>query len=228
MRFSTLMLALFTLTASSACGDINLRDGTTAGHSYCQDKQGAFHFKVLVPPWKYNKEYKCSQWEGRQCVGTWSATGRYVFVVSDIPFVNFDSEIVASFHVTRVSGATNQQALQLITLEQIGAQGSAASFADDDTYPRPVSYEASGLSGHEVLWRQERSFEGSSYNWYRRDVFLKGAQGQLYYLQLFSIDTLDKPEFDAILETFREGPAPDGAPDCQCKDEHDPKGVQPC
>ncbi|MFH2009481.1 MAG: hypothetical protein ABI333_23010 [bacterium] len=212
-----------------ACGDINMRDGVSAGSSYCQDRSGQFHFKALVPPWKYNKEYRCTSMQSRQCVGTWQPTGRYVFVVSDIPFVNYDSEIVASLAVEVISGNTAQNAQNVIIDKQIGQAGSDASFYGDEVYPRVVeAVSEGGLTGHEVLWRQNRSYEGQSYNWYRRDVFLLGAGGRVFHVEMFSIDFLDKPEFDAILGSFREGVSPDGAPDCACQDEHDPSGPQDC
>ena len=80
----THLLMLITALALASCGAINARDGVLAGASYCQDFNGYFHFKAHVPPWKYNKEYKCTNVQNRQCVGTWLATGRYVFVVSAV------------------------------------------------------------------------------------------------------------------------------------------------
>lgn len=211
-----------------ACGDLDLRDGSQAWAAFCQDRSGSYHFKVLVPPWKYNKEYRCTQMEGRSCVGTWQATGRYVFVVSDIPFVNLDSEIVTLLNVEILSGATADLAQRLIIDKQIGLNGSDAEFYDEQSYPRAIDQAAPALPGHDVLWRQKREFEGQSYNWYRRDVFLRGAGSRVYHLELYSIGSMDKPEFDAIVESFREGAAEDGAPECQCRDEHDPAGPSDC
>ncbi len=223
-----ILSVLLSLTALPACGDIDLREGGLSGAAYCQDRGGNYHFEVLIPPWKHNKEYKCTELDGRECVGTWQPTGRYVFVVSDIPFVNLDSEIVTLLHVQITSGDTQRNVQEVIIDKDIGQAGSDAVFVDDQEYPRPLELAEPGLSGHEVLWRQERSFEGRSYNWYRRDVFLQGAGSRVYHLQFYSIGSLDKPEFDALLSSFREGPAPDGAPDCTCVDEHDPAGPQEC
>lgn len=212
---------------AGGCGDVNLRDGR-AGLSYCQDKAGRYHFQAWVPPWKHSKEYRCTQMEGRHCVGAWQPTGRYVFVVSDIPFVNLDSEIVTLLSVELTSGDTAQNVQQVIIDKAIGQAGSDARFQDDQAYPRSLDFGPEGLTGHDVLWRQERSFEGRSYDWYRRDVFLRGAGGTVYHLEMYSIGPLDRPEFDALIATFREGPAPDGAPDCACRDEHDPAGPTDC
>jgi hypothetical protein len=216
------------LCGLAACGDVNMRDGSQAWSAYCQDRSGSYHFKAQVPPWTFNKEYRCTQMQGRSCVGTWQATGRYVFVVSDIPFVNLDSEIVTLLSVEILSGATANLAQRLIIDKNIGQGGSDAEFYDDQSYPRAIDEEPPALSGHDVLWRQNREFEGRSYKWYRRDVFLQAPGSRVYHLELYSIGSMDKPEFDAIIESFREGAAPDGAPDCQCRDEHDPTGPSDC
>ena len=210
----------------SGCGDVNIRDGMTAGYSTCQDIQRQFYFQVRVPPWKYNKEYRCSQWSGTSCVGVWNPTGRYVFVVSDVPFVNYDSEIIASMDVEYTSGSTATLVSALIASEGVGLPGSEATFVGESSdYPREVAADPNeplSLAGHELLWRQNRVFQGATFNWYRRDVYLRGASGRVYHLKFFSIESLDKPEFDEIISSFREGAAPDDAPDCQCRDEHDP------
>jgi hypothetical protein len=220
----------FLVPWTGSCGEVDIRDGPTAGFAYCEDISGRYHFQVEIPPWRYTKEYRCSSWEEGQCVGTWTATGRYVYVVSDVPFVNFDSEIVSSLDVKIVSGSTAALVEQLIAEEDIGVEGNNATFFGDPTdYPREVeALEPGQLPGHEVLWREKRDFQGSTYNWYRRDVFLAGSGGNRYHLRFFSIDRLDLPEFDLLIQTFREGPAEDGAPECECQDEHDPAGVQEC
>lgn len=217
------------LVAAASCGEVNVRDGLLASLETCQDIQGRFHFRVLVPPWKYDKEYLCSQWESGQCLGTWSPTGRYVFVVSDEPFVNFDSEIVTSLDVEVVSGDTASLANQLIATEQITTGGTSAIFWGEDAYPRAVTGapESGELSGHEVLWQQSRSYQGQTYDWYRRDVYLVSG-GTVFHLRFFSIDRLDNPEFQALVRTFRPGAAEDGAPACPCRDEHDPAGETDC
>ncbi len=226
---ATTVVTLAALVSLGACGDFDIRDGILAGSSYCQDMGGSYHFRVHTPPWKYNKEYKCSSMQSGSCVGTWQATGRYVFVVSDIPFVNYDSEIVTMMHVVVTSGNPKSLAQQLIAEERIGAGNSKSQFYDDLAYPAEIVHEAPGLSGWEVLWRQEREFEGTSYNWHRRDVFLQGTGSRVFHLEVYSIDFLDKPEFDAVIGSFREGASPDGAPDCACRDEHDiVGGVQDC
>jgi hypothetical protein len=225
----TTLAALAALLALGACGDFNIRDGILAGASYCEDMGGAYHFRTHTPPWKYNKEYRCTSVVNRQCVGTWQATGRYVFVVSDIPFVNYDSEIVTMMHVEVTAGNPKTLAQQLIATEHIGQTDSKSRFFGEIEYPADITFDAPGLSGWEVLWRQEREFEGISYNWYRRDVFLQGDGSRVFHLELYSIDTLDKPEFDAMIGSFRAGASPDGAPDCVCRDEHDPAGgIQDC
>lgn len=184
----------------------------------------------MVPPWKYNKEYRCTSFDSGRCVGTWVPTGRYVFVISDVPFVNFDSEIVTSLDVELTTGDTATLVRQVITTEAIGFSGSVATFyGPAEDYPRLVeATEAEGLGGHEVLWRQERSFQGTSYNWYRRDLFLNGKEGRRYHLRFFSIGRLDRPEFESLIRSFREDRAEDDAPNCPCRDEHDPSGPQDC
>lgn len=222
----TLFSALTALTIVSlgACGDFDVRDGILAGAAYCEDMSSTYHFRTHVPPWKYNKEYKCSSMQNHQCVGTWQPTGRYVFVVSDIPFVNYDSEIVSMLNVEVTSGDPKSLAQALIAEENIGAATSKSVFYENTDYPAEITFPEPGLFGWEVLWRQEREFEGTSYNWHRRDVFLRGTGNRVFHLELYSIDFLDKPEFDAMIGSFREGPSPDGAPDCQCRDEHDIAG----
>jgi hypothetical protein len=216
----------------AGCGDVDIREGPAAGYDYCEDISGRFHFQVRIPPWRYTKEYRCSSWDNGQCVGTWTATGRYVFVVSDVPFVNFDSEIITSLDVEVVSGVTMTLAQQLIAEEGIvdpEQGGNATFFGEPADYPRVIEATAEGqLPGHEVLWRQKRDFQGSTYNWYRRDVFLEGAGGSRYHLRFFSIERLDRPEFELLIESFREGATEQGAPECQCRDEHDPDNIQEC
>ena len=226
---------LVTLLLGSACGDVNIRNGVIGAYSSCDDYYGGFHFEVLIPPWTYNKEYRCSDWDSRQCVGTWTATGRYVFTVSDVPFVNYDSEIITSLDVEKLStgwGVTEALVMTLITTEQIGVVGSNAVYSGaPEDYPRAIVAKDENderLTGHEVLWRQDRSFQGNTFNWYRRDVFLQGAYPNVYHLKFFSIESLDKPEFDALLSSFREGLSEDGAPSCRCQDNHDPSGSREC
>ncbi len=220
---------LATLVALAGCGDFDIRDGILAGSSYCEDMNGAFHFRTHTPPWKYNKEYKCSSIVNQECVGTWEATGRYVFVVSDIPFVNLNSEIITILHVQTLSGNPKTLAQQLIAAESIGQDSSIAEFYNDIEYPALIEHAEPGLSGWEVLWRQNREFGGSTYNWYRRNVFFRATGNRVFHLEMYSIDRLDRPEFDAMIGSFREGISPDGAPDCTCRDEHDPLGgVQDC
>jgi hypothetical protein len=218
-----------------SCGDVNIRDGLTAGYSYCQSvdqsNDPVFHFQVLIPPWKYNKEYRCSQWSGTDCVGVWNATGRHVWVVSDVPFVNYDSEIIASLDVEHTSGSTASLVSALIAEEGVGVPGSNATYIGEaDVYPKEILADVDGsLGGHELLWRQNRTFDNSTFNWYRRDVFLSDPLGGVYHLKFFSIESLDKPEFDEIISTFRKGPAEDGGVECPCTDEHDPDNPgQPC
>jgi hypothetical protein len=215
------------LLGSASCGDVNVRDGMTAGYETCQSHDNQFHFKVLIPPWKYNKEYRCSQWTDGTCTGVWTATGRYVWVVSDVPFVNYDSEIIASMDVAYEAGSTVSLVYTLIATEDIGVPGSNATFIGEPAdYPREILADPDGgLAGHELIWRQNRSFDGALFNWYRRDVFLSGAGGRVYHLKFFSIEALDKPEFDKILSTFREGAAEDGGASCPCTDEHDPDAL---
>ncbi len=212
---------------SASCGDVNIRDGITAGYETCQSFDNQFHFKALIPPWKYNKEYRCSQWTNGSCTGTWTSTGRYVWVVSDVPFVNYDSEIIASMDVAYESGSTATLVSALIATEGVGLPGGTATYEGDaGDYPRQILSDYNGsLPGHELLWRQNRSFEGSLFNWYRRDVFLSGTGGRVYHLKFFSIESLDKPEFDQLLTTFREGMAEDGGVNCPCTDEHDPDSL---
>lgn len=212
------------LLGSASCGNVNVRDGMTAGYGYCQSIDAQFHFKVMIPPWKYNKEYRCSQWSGTTCIGVWNPTGRYVWVVSDQPFVNYDSEIIASLDVEYASGSTANLVSALIADKAVGVPGSDATFlGDPSTYPLEVEADLDGsLPGHELFWRQNRTFNGVTFNWYRRDVFLRGPGGRIYRLKFFSIDSLDKPEFNKLISTFREGPADGDISDCQCRDDHDP------
>ncbi len=226
LRLGTVALGLV-LVASMSCGDVNIRDGMTAGYVTCQSIDNQFHFEVLVPPWKYNKEYRCSQYTGGLCTGTWNATGRYVWVVSDVPFVNYDSEIIASMDVEYEAGSTANLVSALIATEAVGIPGSNATFQGEAVnYPREILSDDDGaLPGHELLWRQDRTFEGNLFNWYRRDVFLQGAGGRVYHLKFFSIESMDKPEFDKLISTFREGISDDGGTSCPCIDEHDPDSL---
>ena len=105
---------------TAACGDVNIRDGMTAGYESCQSYDSQFHFKVLIPPWKYNKEYRCSQCTDGICTGLWNPTGRYVWVVSDVPFVNYDSEIITSMDVEYVTGSTANLVSALVATEGVG------------------------------------------------------------------------------------------------------------
>ncbi|MDY0004117.1 MAG: hypothetical protein RBU30_22655 [Polyangia bacterium] len=218
---------LFVLAAG--CGDLSISSMDQA-LSFCQDRDDRFHFQVMVPPWKHNKEYRCTSFESGKCVGTWVPTGRYVFVISDVPFVNFDSEIVTSLDVEQTTGDTASLVRQLISSEAIGVSGSVATFhGPAEDYPRAIEASDDGaLAGHEVLWRQVRTFQNLSFNWYRRDLFLKGTAGRTYHLRFFSIGPLDRPEFESLISSFREGRAEDGAPYCKCRDEHDPSGPRDC
>jgi len=217
----TLALALL---GATSCGDVNIRDGMTAGYQYCQSYDNMFHFKVLIPPWKYSREYRCSQCNAGTCVGVWNPTGRHVWVVSDVPFVNYDSEIIASMDVEYESGSTANLVSALISAEGVGVPGTNASFQGDAAdYPKEILADEEGsLPGHELLWRQNRTFDGNTFNWYRRDVFLRGAGGRVYHLKFFSIETMDKPEFDTLISTFREGQAEDGGVNCPIQEGRDP------
>lgn len=220
---------LLALLAQPACGHKVDRNAESVLRT-CQDMGGTYHFRAYVPPWKYNKEYQCSNWQDGKCLGTWSPTGRYLFIISDVPFVNFDSEIVTSLEVIRESGDTASLVRQLIADEAVGEAGSTATFTGaPEDYPKERLGNASGaLPGHEIFWQQDRDFQGATYNWYRRDTFLRAAGGHVYHLRFFSIGTLDRPEFEALVDSFREGADPDGAPYCQCRDEHDPAGPSSC
>lgn len=219
MRFLVCLPFLSLLVAGlvAGCGDANGRSGIYSGMSYCQDLGASYHFKAFVPPWKHRKEYRCDQGDFRNC-SHWTPTGRFVFVVSESPFVNFDSEIIVSLTVEPLAGnaLTHVQA----RIAEVN-QDSKAELLPAST--EKAYYEFSTDAGQAVLdlyWRQKRTFENKEYNWHRRDSYIQTTAAIVYHLEFFSIMTMSQPEFDALVKSFQVGAAPDGAPHCVCKDEH--------
>ena len=213
--FAGLLIGLTGL--SGGCGKVNGRSGTYAGMQYCQNMGETYHFKVFVPPWKYRKEYRCEQGDYRNCT-RWSATGRYVFVVSDSPFVNFDSEIIVSLTIESLQGNALTHANARISEINSDPDATLLPASSEQDYRLLETLE--GAAVYDVMWRQKRTFESSTYNWYRRDAYVQISSNAVWHLEFFSILELGYPEFDALVESFASGPAPDGAPRCICLDEH--------
>jgi len=218
------LLAMFATVGLSAitCNESN-GSKPYAGMAFCQDMGASYHFKVFVPPWKYRREYKCTDGDFKDCK-QWSPTGRFIFVVTDVPFVSFDSEMIDSLTVEALSTnaltATQQkiaeiQADDTATLEDKGKDTSYRTWTTD-----------AGKMVYDVFWKQDRAFDNKVYTWSRRDVFIAGS-GHTFHLEFFSIHDMDRPDFKSLIASFDEGPAPDGSPKCICMDDHlDPQ--QPC
>ncbi len=211
--FVFFMLIVFTL---SACGNINARKGETRGMSFCQDMEGRFHFSVFIPPWKHVREYRCDDGDFRNC-NQWTPTGRYVFVVSDSPFVSFDSEIITSLTIEETTETASDLVNSLLNDIRYDNEAALDPFTEDEEFYVHKTYE--GKTVYDVYWTQTRDFDGKSYQWNRRDAFIETGLGSVYHLEFFSIKTMKKPEFDLLVESFVLGPAPDGAPHCECMDE---------
>jgi hypothetical protein len=204
------------LGAGVGCGKVDGAKGGTTGMSTCQDLAGTYHFDVFVPPWKYVKEYRCDDGDFRNC-NLWTATGRYVFVVSDAPFVSFDSEIITSLTVEALDG--NALSLLNARISEIAADADAELVpASPDRDYRELE-TVSGYPVFDIAWRQQRTFESKNYYWHRRDSYIQTSAGRTYHLEFFSLYTLWQPEFDVLVTSFDLGPAPDDAPHCRCVDE---------
>ncbi len=222
--FPLVLLLLSLIPHYTACGDVDGGKGGFSGMSTCQDIEERFHFRVFVPPWKHVREYLCEDGDFRSC-NLWTPTGRFVFVVSDSPFVSFDSEIITSLTIEEISssGSTSTEKL----LKEIAADANA--FLDPFSEEEDVQIHETldGLKVYDVYWRQIRFFEGKTYDWHRRDSFIEIIPGLVYHLEFFSLFTMKRPEFDLLVKSFTLGPAPDGAPRCHCMDERaDPP--EPC
>ena len=198
------------------CGDVNARKGGSTGMDTCQDIHEQYHFRVFIPPWKYVREYRCDDGDFRNC-NLWTPTGRYVFVVSDAPFVSFDSEIITSLTVEEVSASGVAAVGELMSEIDADAESTLVPPSADEDY-RVYETEA-GDTVYDVFWRQMRNFEGKDYKWHRRDAFVEVGTNRLFHLEFFSLHTLQQPEFDVLVKSFTEGPAPGGAPRCVCVDE---------
>lgn len=183
----------------------------------CQDIHEQYHFNIFIPPWKYVREYRCDDGDFRDC-NLWTPTGRYVFVVSDAPFVSFDSEIITSLTINQESTTGAAAVAAVIAEIEADAESTLEPYSEQEDYH--IHETVSGDVIYDVFWRQTRTFEGRDYKWNRRDSFIEVAAGRLFHLEFFSLHTLDKPEFDWLVKTFEEGPAPDGSPRCECVDEH--------
>ncbi len=200
--------------AGAGCGDNAA--SPYAGMKYCQDMAGTFHFQVYVPPWKYRREYRCVDGNFKDC-NRWEPTGRYVFVVTDVPYVSYDSEIVDLLSVEFSAGIDAWTALQA-KLSEIRADDRAVLQPRDGGGDYAEVTTDSGLSGSDILWTQVREHDGTSFEWYRREVFFD-ADGGVFHLEMYSVEKLDRPDFDALIESFTPGPAPDGGSHCQCIDD---------
>lgn len=213
-RWAGLCVPLVFLWAG--CGKVDGRSGPYAGMHYCQDLAARYHFKVFVPPWKHRKEYRCEQGDFRNCT-RWAPTGRYVFVVSDSPFVNFDSEIIVSLTVETLQG----QALTHVQarINEVNSDPEAELIPASSEQDYRIMETLAGASVYDLMWRQKRTFESNTYKWYRRDAYVQ-VSSTVYHLEFFSILSLAHPEFDALVKSFDTGPAEDGAPRCTCMDEH--------
>lgn len=210
-------IAAALLILSGGCGKVDGRSGPYAGMQYCQNLGEQYHFKGFIPPWKYRKEYRCEEGDFRNCT-RWSATGRYVFVVSDSPFVNFDSEIIVSLTIEKLQGNALNHAQARIS--EINSDPDAELIPASSEQDYRVLETTAGAAVYDVMWRQKRSFESTTYNWYRRDGYVQVSSNNVWHLEFFSILELDHPEFDALVKSFETDPAPDGAPRCICLDEH--------
>lgn len=212
--FASLLIPL--IQPFSACGNENAGKGGYAGMSTCQDLEERFHFRVFVPPWKHVREYQCDDGDFRRC-NLWTPTGRFVFVVSDSPFVSFDSEIITSLTFEERNSTGSREVEKL--LKEIAADADAALDPFSDEEDVQIHETLEGLKVYDVYWKQIRLFEDRVYDWHRRDSFIETGQGRLYHLEFFSLFTLKKPEFDLLVRSFALGPASNGAPRCNCMDE---------
>jgi len=221
-RFILLSILALTGAASAACNEANGAN-PYAGMATCQDMAANFHFKVFVPPWKYRREYKCVDGDFKDCK-QWSPTGRYVFVVTDVPFVSFDSEMIDSLTVEALSGDALTATQQKIAEIQADSTATLENKGKDNPY-RTWTTDA-GKTVYDVFWKQERVFDRKSYTWSRRDAYIAGT-GHGYHLEFFSIYDIDRSDFKSLIASFEKGPAPGGSPKCVCLDDHlDPP--QPC
>ena len=203
----------------SSCGQDAEAPG--AGTTWCQDLDGTFHFRARVPPLKYRAEYQCTQGDYMSCLH-WEPTGRYVFVVTDLPFVNWETELVSILYVEEEAGTA-----EALAAEELGEirSNDKASLADPDD-PIRMGETDSGAPYYEIFWSEVRGKEPKTYEWSRRDVFIQ-AGARVFHLSFLSVYGLDRPDFDEIVTTFQAGPAPDGGEDCPCLDEHPGEAV-PC
>jgi hypothetical protein len=202
---------------SVGCGELDGGKGGDVGMSTCQDIRGRYHFSVFVPPWKYVREYRCEDGDFRNC-NSWSPTGRYVFVVSDAPFVSFDSEIITSLTVEELHGSAANLAESRIREVEADQEAELIPASEDQDY-RQLETKG-GYSVYDIGWRQQRSFEGKDYKWYRRDSYVQVESNRVFHMEFFSLFSLWLPEFDVLVESFELGPAPDEGERCQCRDEH--------
>ncbi len=206
------------LLLAGACG-IDGRQPHAAA-VWCQDLEGSFHFLARVPPLKYRAEYKCVDGDYQNC-RAWEPTGRYVFVVTDVPFINWETELVTILYVDREALQADAAAQKL--LQEI-LENEKATLRDPEA-PIQRGETDSGLALQEIFWKETRGTK-TLYDWRRRDVFIQGAAGS-YHLAFLSVYSLDRPDIDEIVESFREGPAPDQGEGCPCLDEHAGEAV-PC
>ncbi len=205
----------FWLAVMGSCGDVVQSWGADDAMSYCQDMAGTYHFQVFAPPWKYRREYECTDGDFKNC-NHWEPTGRYVFVVTDVPYVSYDSEIVDLLRVEFLSGKDALKALDE-RLSEIHADDRAEVLPQDgEEYSQTET--KTGLFGYQIFWRQMREHDGDSFKWYRRDVYLDGDRGA-FHLEMFSVGSLDRPDFNALVASFAQGPAPDQGTSCRCMDE---------
>ena len=206
------------LVLASACG-ANGRQ-PQAGTTWCQDRGGDFHFLARVPPLKYRAEYKCVDGDYQHC-NEWQPTGRYVFVVTDVPFINWETELVTILYVEkeaeRADAAAQDQLQDILNNDKATLLDSEEPIRQGET--------KSGLAFQEIFWQETRGTK-TRYDWRRRDVFIQGSAGS-YHLAFLSVYSLDRPDIDEIIESFQEGPAPDEGQGCPCLDEHAGEAV-PC
>jgi hypothetical protein len=156
--------------------------------TYCQDRDGTFHFKGSVPPIKAGDLEKV--WGIDQEAVIFEAIPDYTF--GDLGDIGPTYILMVSYG-NRESESTMENFKSYINSQGYCIEGECEI----------IEFTLGENSGHEISWRMERG----GFLWYSSDFMFK-RNSLLYHISIQSIRREKKPEYNLLISSFTPGAPP--------------------